>query len=138
MVIDSSAIIAILNGEPDAPLLTAVIANTPVRLMSAASWLESALVIEARYGEAGGRKLDQLLQRAQIKIEPVSIEQAEAARLAFRRYGKGRHPAGLNFGDCFAYALAKVLGEPLLFKGNDFSQTDIEPAGFQNMLVKAE
>jgi ribonuclease VapC len=93
--------------------------------MSAASLLETAIVIEARYGEPGGNELDQLLQKAQIKIEPVTVEQAEVARRAYRSYGKGRHPAGLNFGDCFSYALAKVLGEALLFKGDDFSKTDI-------------
>ncbi len=125
MVIDSSALIAILGYEPEAERFAAAIQDDPIRLMSAASLLESAIVIEARYGEAGGNKLDQLVSVAQIKIEPVTVEQVAAARLAFRTYGKGRHPAGLNFGDCFAYALAKVLGEPLLFKGDDFSQTDI-------------
>jgi len=88
--------------------------------------LECAIVIEARYGQAGGDKLDQLVQVAQIKIEPVTVEQVAVARLAFRSFGKGRHLAALNFGDCFAYALAKAHKEPLLFKGDDFSQTDIE------------
>lgn len=125
MVIDSSAIIAILGYEPEAEDLAAAIQDDPIRLMSAASWLESAIVIEARHGQAGGQKFDELVQVAQIRVEPVTVEQASAARLAFRTYGKGRHPASLNFGDCFAYALAKVSGEPLLCKGNDFSQTDI-------------
>ena len=125
MVIDSSALIAILGYEPEAEELAAAIQDDPIRLMSAASWLESAIVIEARYGPAGGQKFDELVHVAQIRIEPVTVEQAAAARLAFRTYGKGRHPATLNFGDCFAYALAKVSGEPLLCKGDDFSQTDI-------------
>jgi ribonuclease VapC len=125
MVIDSSALIAILSYEPEAEGLAAAIQDDPIRLMSAASWLESAIVIEARYGPAGGHKLDELMHVAQIKIEPVTVEQAAAARLAFRTYGKGRHPASLNFGDCFTYGLAKVSGEPLLCKGDDFSQTDI-------------
>lgn len=126
MVIDSSAIIAILDYEPEAEQFAEAIQDGSTRLMSAASLLECAIVVEARYGEAGGDKLDELVAIAQIKIEPVTVEQVSAARLAFRTYGKGRHPAGLNFGDCFAYALAKVSGEPLLFKGDDFSQTDIE------------
>ncbi len=129
MVIDSSAIIAILSNEPEAESIAETIAADPIRLMSAASLLEVAIVIEARYGEAGGDKLDQLLQTGQIKIEPVTVEQAEVARRAFRIYGKGRHPAALNFGDCFSYALAKVLGEPLLFKGDDFSKTDLNRVG---------
>lgn len=129
MVIDSSAIIAILSNEPEAESIAEAIAADPMRLMSAASLLEVAIVIEARYGEAGGDKFDQLLQTGQIKIEPVTVEQAEVARRAFRAYGKGRHPAALNFGDCFSYALAKVLGEPLLFKGDDFSKTDLKRVG---------
>lgn len=130
MVIDSSAIIAILSNEPEAESIAEAIAADPIRLMSAASLLEVAIVIEARYGEAGGDKLDQLLQTGQIKIEPVTVEQAEVARRAFRTYGKGRHPAALNFGDCFSYALAKILGEPLLFKGDDFSKTDLKRVGW--------
>jgi ribonuclease VapC len=89
--------------------------------------VESAIVIESRRGNAGGQALDQLIDKAKIAILPVSPEQAELARRAFLTYGKGRHPAGLNFGDCFSYALAKSLSEPLLFKGDDFAQTDIEP-----------
>ena len=126
MVIDTSALIAILGYETEAAQFAAAIQDDPVRLISAASLLECAIVIEARYGQAGGDKLDELLQAAQIKVEPVTAEQVVAARLAYRTYGKGRHPAGLNFGDCFAYALAKITGEPLLFKGDDFSQTDIQ------------
>jgi len=126
MVIDSSAVIAILCNEPDAKYFTTAIEGNSNRMMSAASFLETSIVIESRYGEEGGRKLDLLLSKAQVKIEPVTSNQAETARVAFRTYGKGRHPAALNFGDCFSYALAKVSGEALLFKGNDFSKTDIK------------
>lgn len=128
MVLDTSALIAILSAEPEAAALATAIAAAATRLLSAASLLETAIVIEARYGQAGGQKLDELIRTAQIQIEPVTIEQVTAARLAYRAYGKGRHPAGLNYGDCFAYALAKINGEPLLFKGEDFSQTDIQAA----------
>jgi ribonuclease VapC len=128
MAINSSAIVAILCFEPDADQFAAAIQDDPNRLMSAASLLESAIVIEARYGLAGSEQLDRLINTAQIKIEAVTIEQVAVDRLAFRTYGKGRHPAGLNYGDCFAYALAKVLDEPLLFKGDDFTQTDIKIA----------
>ena len=93
--------------------------------MSAANFLEAGIVIEMQAGPAGGRQLDALLLRAGIQIEPVSANQAYVARQAYLDFGKGRHPAGLNFGDCFAYALAKVMGEPLLYKGHDFPQTDI-------------
>ena len=126
MVLDTSALIAILSAEPEANTFAAVIATAATRLLSAASLLETAIIIEARYGPAGGQKLDELIRVAQIQVEPVTVEQVTSARLAYRVYGKGRHPAGLNYGDCFAYALAKISGEPLLFKGNDFGQTDIE------------
>lgn len=126
MVLDTSALIAILIAEPEANTFAAVIATAATRLLSAASLLETAIIIEARYGPAGGQKLDELIRVAQIQVEPVTVEQVTSARLAYRVYGKGRHPAGLNYGDCFAYALAKISGEPLLFKGNDFGQTDIE------------
>ncbi|MCK6443120.1 type II toxin-antitoxin system VapC family toxin [Elstera cyanobacteriorum] len=125
MVIDTSAIIAILLGEPEAPELARAIEDGSPRLLSAANLLETSMVIEARKGDAAGRELDLLLYRAGIDVVPVDQEQAEIARVAWRRYGKGRHPANLNFGDCFAYALAKTTGLPLLFKGDDFSQTDI-------------
>lgn len=125
MVIDTSAIIAILSNEPDASQLAGTIAAVDLRFMSAASLLESAIVIESRYGPSGGQKLDELIATAEIQIEPVTVDQVSIARTAFRTYGKGRHPAGLNFGDCFAYALAKAKEVPLLFKGDDFSRTDI-------------
>jgi len=97
--------------------------------MSAANVLESALIAEARRGEPAGRELDLLLHRADVQAMPVDAAQVELARSAWRRYGKGRHPAGLNFGDCFAYALAAASGEPLLFKGEDFTRTDIAAVG---------
>jgi len=125
MVVDTSAILAILFDEPDAAELARAIADAPTRLMSAASILECSMVIEARHGEAGGRELDLLLHRARIETTAFSSEQLELARHAHRTFGRG-HPAGLNFGDCFAYALSKVSGEPLLFKGDDFSHTDVE------------
>lgn len=125
MVIDASAILAILFGEPEAERFLDLISKDPRRLMSASTALELMIVIEARKGEAGGRELDLLLHRAKIDIVPFDSEQAELARHAWRCFGKSNHPAGLNFGDCFSYALAKISDEPLLFKGNDFSQTDI-------------
>jgi ribonuclease VapC len=127
MVVDTSAVIAILLNEPDAEYFERALETDPSRLMSAASFLEAAIVIEVRFGAAGGRELDLFLSTARMSIIPVTTEQVSAARQAFRTYGKGRHPAGLNFGDCFSYALAKTTGEPLLFKGNDFGQTDITP-----------
>ena len=126
MVIDTSALIAILSAEPEAETFATAIATAPIRLLSAASFLETAVVIESRHGSAGGEKLDELIQAAHIQIEPVTAEQAAPACFAYRAYGKGRHPAALNFGDCFAYALAKTTDKPLLFKGNDFNQTDIQ------------
>lgn len=128
MVIDTSAVIAILSAEPEADTIAATISADDSRQMSAATYLETAIVVESRHGVLGGKKLDQFIQAAQIVVEPVTIEQANIARRAYRRYGKGRNPAGLNFGDCFAYALAKVTGESLLFIGTDFSQTDIPSA----------
>ena len=126
MVIDTSVIIAILSYEPEAEAFAEAIQDDPTRLISAATLLESAIVTEARYGKAGGDKLDELVKVSLIRVESVTAEQVAVARQAYRTYGKGRHPAGLNFGDCFSYALAKVSGEPLLFKGEDFSQTDIQ------------
>ena len=125
MVIDSSALLAILFDEPERRSFNQMIEADPVRLLSAANFVEAALVVEARLGEAGGREFDLFIHRAEIEIVPVDADQAEIARRAYRRYGKGRHRAGLNFGDCFAYALAKTRGEPLLFKGEDFAATDV-------------
>lgn len=125
MVIDTSALIALLGMEAEAARLAAAIEADATRLISAASVVEAALVIESRYGPDGGRELDLLIAKAGLSVEPVTAQQAEIAREAWRRFGKGRHAAGLNFGDCFSYALAKVTGEPLLFKGTDFTQTDL-------------
>ena len=125
MVIDTSALVAILFAEPDAELFETAIVATPVRLISAATLIETGIVVEARYGEEGGRELDLLAYKAALEIVPVTAEQVGLARQAFRRFGKGRHRAGLNFGDCFAYALAKGRGQPLLFKGQDFTRTDV-------------
>jgi ribonuclease VapC len=127
MVIDTSAIAAILFDEPDATALEGKIADDAVRLMSAATLLEAAIVIEAQLGDAGGREFDLWLHRAEIEILAVDAEQADLARRAWRRFGRGRHPAGLNYGDCFSYALAAARDEPLLFKGDDFAKTDVKP-----------
>ena len=128
MIVDRSAILAVLFDEPDAERFTKAIAEAPHCRMSAANFLEAALVIEGRAGLAGGHELDIFIERAAIELVPVSVEHAQAARRAWQRFGKGNHPAGLNFGDCFAYALAGVTGEPLLYKGKDFALTDVESA----------
>jgi ribonuclease VapC len=125
MVIDTSALTAILLDEAEAERIGIAIEDDPVRLLSAASLLETSIVIETRYGEVGGRELDLLVHRAKIEIASVDVALSEVARAAFRKWGKGRHPAALNFGDCFSYALSKTSGEPLLFKGDDFGLTDI-------------
>ena len=127
MVIDTSAMICILLGEPEAEDFARALASDWKRLMSSFNVLEAAIVIEAKKGRPGSRELDLLLSRAGIEIVPFDAKQVKTARLAWQTYGKGRHPAGLNIGDCCAYALSKSLAEPLLFKGNDFSQTDIHP-----------
>jgi ribonuclease VapC len=126
MVIDTSAVAAILFDEPDAAALEGKVADDPVRLMSAATLLEAAIVIEARLGDAGGREFDLWLHRSEVEILAVDAEQADLARRAWRRFGRGRHPAGLNYGDCFSYALAAARDEPLLFKGEDFTKTDVK------------
>ena len=128
MVIDTSAIVAIFFNEPDALHSRQRIAEDPVRLMSAATLVEVTMVIEGRFGEAGGAELDLWLHKANVDVVAVTADYADQARRAWRRYGKGRHPAALNYGDCFSYALALLTGEPLLFKGNDFSQTDVRAA----------
>ncbi len=126
MVIDTSALLAVLLQENDAERVAQAIDAGSPRLLSAANLLEASIVIESRKGEAGGRELDLLVYRAGIEVVAVDQNQAETARAAWRRFGKGRHPAGLNYGDCFAYALAKSRSLPLLFRGSDFSQTDID------------
>ena len=128
MIIDSSAILAILLREPDAGRFEDAIADAWPRRMTAVALLEAAMVVEGRGGAGAGDELDALLKRARIELVPVTLEHVGVARQAWRRFGKGNHPAALNFGDCFAYALAEVSGEPLLFKGDDFTLTDIEAA----------
>jgi ribonuclease VapC len=125
MVIDTSAVVAILLGEPESTAFAEAIEQAAPRLFSAASLLETSIVVEARKGEEAARDLDLFVYKANIEIVPVDAEQAEIARQAWRRYGKGRHRAALNYGDCFAYALAKASGSRLLFKGDDFTHTDV-------------
>ena len=128
MIVDSSAVLAILFGESDARRHAgAIMAASPCR-MSVANVLEAAIAVERRGGDTAAHELDKLLETAQIELVPVTVEHLEAARRAWRRFGKGNHPAALNFGDCVAYALARSTGEPLLFKGEDFTRTDIEAA----------
>jgi ribonuclease VapC len=125
MVLDTSAIVAVLFDEPERDEFVQKIATAPRRLVSVGTLIESSIVVESRRGEVAGRELDLLLHRADVQPVAVDVEQALLARSAWRRYGKGRHPAGLNFGDLFAYALARASGEDLLFKGDDFSKTDL-------------
>ena len=125
MVIDTSALLALLLNEPEAEDFRLAVEDDATRLVSAATLLETALLIETRKGEPGGRELDTLIRTADISIVPVEADQISEARRAYRRFGKGRHRGGLNFGDVFAYALARTAGEPLLFKGDDFAKTDI-------------
>jgi ribonuclease VapC len=128
VVLDTSALLAVLLNEPDAPRFERAIAGADARLLSAANALEAAVVVEARFGAAGGRELDLLLHATGVDVVPVTREHYEIARDAFRRFGRGRHPAGLNYGDLFAYALSRSSGEPLLFKGEDFARTDVVAA----------
>ena len=128
MIVDSSAVLAVLLHETDAKHYAGVIMTAAPCRMSVANVLEASIVVESRGGTAARHELDVFLERAEIELAAVTAEHMEAARRAWRRFGKGNHPAALNYGDCFAYALASVKGEPLLFKGEDFSQTDIEAA----------
>jgi ribonuclease VapC len=129
VIIDTSAVIAILRAEPDAPTFAEAIATAGTRSMSAANFLEAAVVIDGSRDAIASRRFDELIRTAEIAIVPVTESQARTAREAYRDFGKGSgHPAGLNFGDCFAYALAKETAEPLLFKGKDFIHTDIPSA----------
>lgn len=125
MVIDSSALVAVLTEEPEHVRMKSAIAADPTRLVSAASVVESAIVLETRRGAHASRQLDLLLRGIGATVVAVDADQAAESRAAWERFGKGRHPAGLNFGDCFVYALAKTSSEPLLFKGDDFGQTDL-------------
>ena len=129
MIVDTSALIAIPCDEPEARACASAIESSAIRRVSAANFVETALIIDASRDPVASRRFDDLIREAQITVEPVTEAQARIAREAYRDFGKGSgHPAKLNFGDCFAYALAKVTAEPLLFKGDDFARTDIEPA----------
>lgn len=130
MIIDSSALIAILTSESDAELLEDALIASPSRRISAATYVEAGIVMDSRRSPVVSHALDNFLQTMQIGVEPVTVQQAKLAREAYRDFGKGRHRAGLNFGDCFAYALAKDKREPLLFKGDDFRKTDVEVVDF--------
>lgn len=127
MVVDTSALLAILQGEPERRAFIDAMQDADACRLSTATLVETAIVIEARYGAEGARDLDVFLKRAGVELVPVDVEQAEIARRGFSRFGRGRHRASLNFGDCVAYALAISLGESLLFKGDDFRHTDVQP-----------
>lgn len=125
MVIDTSAILAILLGETEADTFAELIAVDPRRLTSAMSTLEAAIVLQTRKGPSGVMELDLMIHAAGLSVVSLDAEQVRLARKAYETFGKGRHPAALNLGDCCSYALAKASGEPILFKGNDFAQTDL-------------
>jgi ribonuclease VapC len=126
LVVDTSAVVALLNSEPGWEALASRLHAAAARVLSVASWVELSLVVAGRRGDAATLEfLDRFLQAAAIELRPVDEPQARLARAAFLRFGKGCHPAGLNFGDCFSYALARTLDAPLLFVGDDFSQTDV-------------
>src|ERR1700733_5898142 len=128
MIIDTSAVLAILLNERDAPIFAGAIEKAGDRRMSAAGFLEAALVIDNRGDAVARREFDRFFERSGIQTEPVTLEQARIARQAYRDFGKGRHRAGLNFGDCLGYALARVFDQPLLYKGGDFNHTDLQSA----------
>ncbi len=129
MILDTSAVVAILRDEPEAPLFAKTIEKAVHRRISAVNYVEAAAVIDGSRDPIASRRFDDLLREAQVAIEPVTEAQARIARAAYRDFGKGSgHPAKLNFGDCFAYALAKAKREPLLFKGDDFPHTDVTRA----------
>jgi ribonuclease VapC len=128
MILDTSAMVAILYREPEAAAFVQLIHDADLCRISVATYVELSMVLENQLGPGGMRQAEAFIRRAGIVIEPVTIDHGELARQAFLDFGKGRHKAGLNYGDCFSYALAKATGEPLLFKGDDFSLTDIEAA----------
>jgi len=130
MIVDTSVISAILREESDASALARALERAPTRRMSTATYVEAAIVTDSNGDAVLSRRFDELLRQASIAIEPFTLEQARIAREAYRDFRKGKHRAGLNFGDCFAYALAKVTSEPLLFKGDDFRKTDVERADY--------
>lgn len=128
MIVDTSAIVAILYREPEAAAFVRLIHDADVCRISVASYVELSMVVESQLGPEGMRQAEAFIRRAGVIIESVTVDQGELARQALLDFGKGRHKAGLNFGDCFSYALAKAMGEPLLFKGDDFSRTDVAAA----------
>lgn len=128
MIVDTSVVIAVLKDEQDAPSIGAILGRSRDCRISAVSYVEAGVVVDSNRNPVLSRRLDELLRDAEISVEPVTLNQARIAREAYRDFGKGRHRAGLNLGDCFAYALAKEKGESLLFKGDDFCHTDIESA----------
>ncbi len=131
MIVDTSALVAILRDEPEAESFALVLAADPSPQMSTANYLETAIAIDSSRDPIASRQVDHLVAKARIVLEPVTPEQAQVARAAYRDFGKGSgHPAQLNFGDCFAYALAKCTDQPLLFKGDDFPHTDVAPVEF--------
>lgn len=127
MTIDSSALVAILRNEPEAAAFSSALVEARIRIVSAATILETSMVLDGR-AESPQLYLDEYLRKINVSIRPFDDEQLASARIAFRRFGKGRHPAALNFGDCISYALSQTSGEPLLFKGDDFRLTDVIPA----------
>jgi ribonuclease VapC len=128
VILDSSAIVAVLRAEPEAREFSRAISSAERCHISAANYLEAAVVIDSAKSAISSRRFDDFFRASRIAVEAVTPRQAEIARAAYRDFGKGRHKAGLNFGDCFAYALAKEMDEPLLFKGTDFARTDVEVA----------
>jgi ribonuclease VapC len=128
MIVDCSALLAVILNEDDEPRFAEAMIDAPVLRMSAANWVEAAIVVASHKNPAAADRFEDLVGALRLEIVPVTVEDAYRTRAAHHDYGRGRHRARLNYGDCFAYALAKRTREPLLFKGNDFSQTDIEPA----------
>lgn len=130
MIVDTSAVIAVLRNESDAIVIGEALQRSPICRLSAVTYVETGVVTDSNRDPVLSRRLDDLIRDVRMRIEPVTVQQAQIARQAYRDFGKGRHTGGLNFGDCFAYALAKDLDEPLLFKGADFTHTDIEVAKY--------
>lgn len=128
MIVDSSALMAVILNEPEEARFAAALIDAPILRMSVANWVEAAIVVDSRKDPRSKARFEELQQVLKIELVPITLDQARRSRIAYADYGKGNHPARLNYGDCFAYALAKETGEPLLFKGTDFAQTDIEPA----------
>ena len=129
MIVDSSALVAIVRDESDAIEYATALAEAAALAISAVNWMEAAIVVDSARDPAASRRFDELVRLARLEVVAVTAEQATTARQAYRDFGKGSgHRAGLNFGDCFAYALASTTGRPLLFKGNDFTHTDLRSA----------